>query len=204
MPLPHRTRKGRRFPPEVLTANEVERLIDALPVTLAGACHQTLIVLLYRTGVRISEALALQLHDLDAEAGTVLMRRGKGGRSRTVGMDAAGFRVVTAWLRRRRALGVPDTAPLFCAPSHAPVRANCFRTALHRVARSAGVRKRVHPHGFRHTHAAELRAEGVEIGVISKQLGHTSIATTARYVDHLLPSDVIDTIGRRRWDGHAA
>jgi integrase len=55
----------------------------------------------------------------------------------------------------------------------------------------------VHPHGIRHTHAADLRAEGVDIGIISKQLGHRSIATTARYLDHVAPWDVVEVIGRR-------
>src|SRR5882724_10704911 len=48
----------------------------------------------------------------------------------------------------------------------------------------AGIHKRVHAHGLRHTHAAQLQEEGVDIGIISKQLGHASISTTARYLDH--------------------
>lgn len=47
------------------------------------------------------------------------------------------------------------------------------------MARRAGVLKRVHAHGFRHTHAAEQGSEGVDIGIISKQLGHNGISTTA-------------------------
>ena len=54
-------------------------------------------------------------------------------------------------------------------------------------------------HGFRHTHAAELRAEGVDIGIISKQLGHRTIATTARYLDHIAPYAVIEALHGRTW-----
>ena len=68
-----------------------------------------------------------------------------------------------------------------------------------RLARKAGLEKRVHAHGFRHSHAAQLRAEGVDIGIISKQLGHQSIATTARYLDHIAPLAVIDTMRKRVW-----
>lgn len=50
-----------------------------------------------------------------------------------------------------------------------------------------------------HTHAAQLREEGIDIGIISKQLGHCSIATTARYLDHIAPYAVIEAIQRRRW-----
>ncbi len=54
-------------------------------------------------------------------------------------------------------------------------------------------------HGFRHTHASELRSEGVDIGIISKQLGHRTIATTARYLDHIAPYAVIEALHSRRW-----
>jgi integrase len=73
------------------------------------------------------------------------------------------------------------------------------RVMLKRLGRRAGIEKSVHAHGLRHTHASQLRAEGVDIAVISKQLGHTSISTTARYLDHLAPRAVIETISRRDW-----
>ena len=60
-------------------------------------------------------------------------------------------------------------------------------------------RSGVYFHGLRHTHASELRAEGVDIGIISKQLGHRSIATTARYLDHIAPQQVIETMRTRVW-----
>ncbi len=59
----------------------------------------------------------------------------------------------------------------------------------------------VHAHGLRHTHAAQLRAERVDIAIISRQLGHASITTTARYLDHLAPTAVIEAMRRRRWAG---
>ena len=68
-----------------------------------------------------------------------------------------------------------------------------------RLGVKAGIDKRVHPHGLRHCHAAELAAEGVPVNVISRQLGHNSIATTAKYLDHIAPQQVIETIRRRVW-----
>ncbi len=75
------------------------------------------------------------------------------------------------------------------------------RVMLKRLAARAGIDKRVHAHGLRHTHAAQLRAEGVDIAIISRQLGHTSITTTARYLDHLAPTAVIQAIRGRSWLG---
>ena len=68
-----------------------------------------------------------------------------------------------------------------------------------RLGEQAGIEKRFHPHGPLHTHAAQLRAEGVDIGIISKQLGHRSIATTARYLDHIAPWAVVEAMRGREW-----
>jgi integrase len=70
---------------------------------------------------------------------------------------------------------------------------------LPRLGRLAGIEKRVHAHGLRHAHAAELRAEGVDVAVISRQLGHTSILTTIRYLDHLAPAAVLEAMRGREW-----
>ena len=58
----------------------------------------------------------------------------------------------------------------------------------------------MHPHGLRHTGAAELLSEGVDVGIISKQLGHASIAATSRYLDHINPKQVIETMQQRKWE----
>ena len=68
------------------------------------------------------------------------------------------------------------------------------RTLLPRLARKAGIDKRVHAHGLRHTHAYELASEGTPIHVIQAQLGHASVATTDRYIKHLNPSAVVETM----------
>lgn len=60
-----------------------------------------------------------------------------------------------------------------------------MRNLLHRLGDRAGIGKRVHPHGLRHTFADELRRAGVDVVTISKLLGHSSIAVTSRYLDHL-------------------
>ncbi len=68
-----------------------------------------------------------------------------------------------------------------------------------RLATRAGIDKRVHAHGLRHTHAAQLRAEGIDIAIISRQLDHCSITTTARYLDHIAPTAVIEAMRHRTW-----
>ncbi len=73
------------------------------------------------------------------------------------------------------------------------------RALLPRLARKAGVEKRVHAHGLRHSHAAELAAEGLPTNLVQAQLGHSSLATTDRYLRHIAPQQLIDAVRRRAW-----
>ena len=104
---------------------------------------------------------------------------------------------MNCWIAVRREWGVGDDAPVFCMLDGRSLSSSYVRLLFHRLGRSAGIAKRVHPHELRHTHAAELWAEGIDIGIISKQLGHTSIATTARYLDHIAPMAMIEVLRQR-------
>ncbi len=196
---------GRRFPAEVLTDDEVRRLMAACKgPAFTVARHRALIALLYRGGLRISEALRLCPKDIDLATGAVRVLWGKGGRARTVGVDPGGLALVAAWAAVRAkarsgtaaggrgddatrapggaatvvggAMAVPpgDHAPLFCTRAGQPLSTGWVRRLMPRLARRAGILKRVHAHGLRHTHAAQLRAEGIDIAVIRRQLGHAS------------------------------
>lgn len=192
--------KGKKYPAQVLTTNEI-RLLMRVPSTRAptGVRNRALIAVLYRAGLRITEALALKTADIDRDACSIRVLHGKGDKARTVGMDPEGFAVLERWLDRRAGLGFNGKHPIFCTLQGEPVKSAYVRALLPRLAAKAGIEKRVHAHGLRHTMAAELRAEGHDIGVISKQLGHTSIATTARYLDHVAPTAVLETMRGRTW-----
>ena len=192
--------RGKRLPPEPLTSSEC--------IALLGACSQraptgirngALLAVLWRAGLRVSEALALRPADLDLESGSIRVLHGKGNQCRTVGMDPQAFALVILWMERRKALGLGRREHLFCTLKGLRLNASYVRALLPRLAKRAGIEKRVHAHGLRHSMAASLRQEGVDIGVISRQLGHRSIATTARYLDHISPQTVIDTMREREW-----
>jgi site-specific recombinase XerD len=194
-----RRKPRRRFPPEVLTPIEFAAMLSACSSRPTGVRNRALLVTLYRSGLRITEALSLLPKDLDAVNGSIRILNGKGGKSRTVGMDPAAWDYVNHWLVHRHERGISNHAPLFCMLDGRPLSSSCVRLLFHRLGHAAGIAKRVHPHGLRHTHAAELRSEGIDIGIISKQLGHTSIATTARYLDHIAPVAVISVLRQRTW-----
>ena len=199
MPPARNGQPRRRFPPEILTDDEVCRLLAACRSRPAGIRNRALIAILYRGGLRINEALDLFPKDIDLECGSIRILHGKGGRARTVGIDPAGGLVVERWLEVRAEIGLGPQQPVFCTVSGRRVGDAYIRVLLPRLGRKARIEKRVHAHGLRHTHAAQLRVEGVDIGIISKQLGHRSIATTARYLDHIAPQQVIETIRTRVW-----
>jgi len=189
----------RRFPPEVFTPEEVSRLLDACADTPAGIRNCALIAVLYRSGLRINEALMLQPKDLDPARGAIRVLHAKGGKSRTVGMDASGWRLLDAWLNERERWAVGERNVVFCLRGGRPLASSYIRVLLPRLGRQAGLVRRIHAHALRHTFAAELRSEGIDIGIVSKQLGHTSIATTARYLDHIAPYAVVDSMRGRTW-----
>ena len=171
--------------------DEVRALIKACSNRApTGIRNRALLVLLYRGGLRLSEALRLYPKDLDRDAGTVTVLVGKGGKRRTIGLDPGAFAVVERWLDKRAALGINGLAPLLCTLRGQPVASAYVRGLMPRLARRVGIEKRVHPHGLRHTHAAELAFEGVPMNAIQAQLGHSSLATTSRYLAHIAPGRV--------------
>jgi site-specific recombinase XerD len=177
--------KGRTVPAEVLTTGEVAALISGCsPKAPTGIRNRALVWLLYRSGLRVSEALALRPADVDLARHALRVLHGKGDKATTRGFHPTADDALARWLDTRRALGIRG-GTLFCTLKGGPVSDRYVRNLLHRLAGQAGIDKRVHPHGLRHTYAAELEAAGLTVSEISKLLGHSSAAVTARYLDHL-------------------
>jgi integrase len=195
--------KGRKFPPEPLRPREVLALMDACSRGHAGKRDRALIAVMWRAGLRVSEALALLPKDIDLDDGEVRVLHGKGDKSRTAAIDVMGCALVREWLEDRAELGATRVQPIFCVISKptigAPMHSAYVRNKMHELGERAGIEKRVHPHGLRHTHAFELAGEGVDLRIIKRQLGHTDLAVTARYIEHLNPREVVDAIRARTW-----
>ena len=189
---------GRTYPAEPLTAAEVQALLAAFNGGATGTRNRALVTMLYRAGLRISEALALRPSDVDLAAGTVRVLHGKGDKARTAWLDPDAGAHVARWLDARRKLGLRN-GQLLCGLRGQPWTPQAAREVLYRAARKAGMEKRVHPHGLRHSHAAELALEGVPTPVIQQQLGHANLAVTDRYLRGIAPAQVGEFIRRRQW-----
>ena len=112
------------------------------------------------------------------------MLHGKGNKATTRGFHPSATDALARWIDTRRQLGI-RRGPLFCTLAGGPVHPQYVRNLLHRLGAKAGVDKRVHPHGLRHTFAWELERAGTPVTTISALLGHSGIAVTARYLAHL-------------------
>jgi len=192
----------RTFPAQVLTTEEVAAIIAACSATApTGIRNRALLTLLYRSGLRVSEAVgdkrrdipALKAADLSLTAHSIRVLHGKGDKATTRGFHPSATDAVARWMDTRKAMGIRG-GPLFCTLNGGPIYAQYVRLMLARNAASAGVDKRVHPHALRHTFAWELEQAGVPVSVISELMGHSSIAVTARYLKHLTNHQAITVL----------
>ena len=191
--------KGQRYPADPPTVSEIVAVMRHAGSDVYGARLRALIVVLWRAGLRIHEALALGEADLDPRRGSLLVRRGKGGRRREVGMDDWAWEQLQPWLTTRLELPV---GPLLCIAT-GPTRGRAWspgaaRTELRQAAVRAGVRRRFAPHQLRHAHAVEMAREGVPLIVIQRQLGHTNLGVTSIYLQGIDSTEIIATVHARR------
>jgi integrase len=191
--------KGLRYPADPPKVEEIVAVMRAAGDWSHGRRLRGLIVILWRAGLRIQEALALTEGDLDPRRGSLLVRRGKGGRRREVGMDDWGWQEIQPWLERRLELPI---GPLFCiingATGGRPWATAAARAQLRRTAVAAGVRRRFAPHQLRHAHAVEMAREGVPLIVIQLQLGHSNLGITSVYLQGIDNAEIIETVHARR------
>lgn len=192
------TNKDRTFPPEPLTKAEAKALLHT-PSGRAptGIRNRALIATMYGAGLRLGETLALRPIDIDLDDASIRILHGKGDKARTVGVDDGALMHIARWIDARRVLGIKGRV-LYCTLDGGPLQPRYVRAMLTRYAAKAGVEKRVHPHGFRHTHATELEREGFTVTEIQQQLGHSSLATTEAYLKTISPSRRVAKIRARR------
>jgi site-specific recombinase XerD len=191
--------KGRLYPADPPTVEEIVAVMREASDDPHGDRLRALIVVLWRGGLRIQEALALGERDLDPRRGSLLVRNGEGGRRREIGMDAWGWEQLHPWLAARLQLPV---GPLFCVID-GPTRGRPWASAnarveFRRLAAQAGIRRRFAPHQLRHAHAVELAREGVRLNVIQRQLGHANLGTTSIYLQGIDTEEIIATVHARR------
>jgi integrase/recombinase XerD len=171
--------------PKALPLSDIERILDAAgaPGTALAMRDRALLEVLYGTGARISEAVGLDLDDLDLEQATVLLR-GKGSKERIVPVGSFAQEAVQAYLvRGRPALsGLGKGLPaIFLNARGGRLSRQSAWTVLAKAADRAGVTAEVSPHTLRHSFATHLLDGGADVRVVQELLGHASVTTTQVY-----------------------
>jgi integrase/recombinase XerD len=170
--------------PRALSVDQVEQLLAGCIGDGPGVLRdRALLELLYSTGARISEAVGLDLDDLDAGARTVLLR-GKGGKQRVVPVGRPALAAVDAYLVRARpglaTRGRGSPALLLNARGGRLSRQSAWHV-LRGAAEASGLTAEVSPHTLRHCFATHLLAGGADVRVVQELLGHASVSTTQIY-----------------------
>jgi integrase/recombinase XerC len=187
-----RAPKAKKLLPRFLTPEQAAALVEA-PARRAeprrqrrpaeSARDRALLELLYGTGLRVGEAVALDLDDVGG--GEVRVRHGKGDKERRVPLGEKAREAVADYLAERPRLAHPrsaklDGSALFVTRRGARMGQREVRRILDGWAGRAGV-PRTHPHALRHSYATHLLGSGADLRAIQELLGHASLKTTARY-----------------------
>lgn len=178
---------------ETLEESEVLAILAKFGPGPCGRRNAALVCLMWRTGLRLAEALALNMRDVTpGPPAEIRVRRGKGHKSRTLGVRADAMTMVAAWQDMRTAPKWRGAAVLFCSLRNGkPLDQGYVRRTMTAKAKAAGVEKRVHPHGLRHTYAKNMDRSGKSLAVLRKSLGHSSIATTSGYLENYSAGEVV-------------
>ena len=169
--------------PEVLSVEEIDRIVAAIDLSKPeGQRNKAIIETLYGSGLRVSELINLQLSKLYIDEGYMLVE-GKGSKQRLVPLSPASVRQIELWQIDRNTLNVKSEYSdiLFLNRYGRKLTRAMIFTIVKDLAETAGIRKNISPHTFRHSFATHLLENGANLRAIQQLLGHESITTTELY-----------------------
>ena len=175
-------RRSRKLP-QVLTRGEIEKLLSQPRGTEPASLRdRALLEVMYACGLRASEAIGLELMDVDVQEG-LLRARGKGSKERIVPIGQAALKALRIYLERGRpglVKGAPE-AHLFVNFRGGQLTRQGLYKIVRRHATTAGLADRMSPHTLRHTFATHLLAGGCDLRSVQEMLGHADVSTTQLY-----------------------
>jgi len=163
-----------------LTAREVERLIEATKGSRFEVRDRCLLLLMFRHGLRVSEACALQLDQVDTESRVLHVARLKKGLSTTHPLRSDELRVIKAWLAERAKMK-PTSKAVFVSQHRKPLNRRTAWLTMRKYGDLAGLELPAHPHQLRHACGFALADQGADTRLIQDYLGHRDIRHTVIY-----------------------
>ena len=167
-------------PRKHLTQREVDRLRDATKGTRNEARDNCLIMLMFRHGLRVSEAIGLQLSQVDVESRQLHVARLKKGLSTTHPLRVDEIKAIKAWLAIRAKMK-PETEAFFVSERRSSMNRKTAWLAIKTYGELAGLPLPTHPHQLRHACGYALADQGADTRLIQDYLGHRNIQHTVRY-----------------------
>jgi len=167
-----KTPKAEKHLPTVLTRDEVKKLIDGAKT----AKSKFIIMLLYSSGLRLSESLNLHIKDLELEEKIGWVRKGKGNKDRLIILSESLIKALNGLK-----LDLNNDSYLLANKKGQALTARNVQKIVGRAAKKAGIRKNVSPHTLRHSFATHLLESGTDIRKIQELLGHANLQTTQIY-----------------------
>ncbi|MEM4598128.1 MAG: tyrosine-type recombinase/integrase [Candidatus Diapherotrites archaeon] len=167
-----RPKKGTKLP-VVMTREEVSKIIDAA----SRKKDKLILMLLYSSGLRVSEVTKLKINDLNLAEKTAIVRGGKGNKDRIVILSDSWINDLNAYLQKRKA----NSEYVFSDYLGRPISVDTIQRIVRKARIKAGINKNVTPHSFRHTFATHLLERGENIRKIQELLGHSNLSTTQIY-----------------------
>lgn len=163
-----------------LTGHEVEKLLAATKGTRNEARDRCFLLLMFRHGLRVSEACGLVLSQVDTESRVLHVARLKKGLSTTHPLRADELRAIKAWLMDRGKMK-PDTDSFFVSERRGPLSRKTVYMFIRNYGEVAGLPLPAHPHMLRHACGFALADQGADTRLIQDYLGHRNIQHTVRY-----------------------
>lgn len=173
--------KSRRKLPNVLTKEEVEKLLDIKPTTEFEYRNKAMLELMYASGLRVSELVNLNINDIDMENATVKCF-GKGSKERIIPIGDYALKALQDYLEVRNGmLKGYITDSLFLNNHGKAMTRQGFFKILKGIAKDKGITKKFSPHTLRHSFATHILENGADLRIIQELLGHENISTTQIY-----------------------
>jgi integrase/recombinase XerC len=175
--------KSPRRLPKALSVEQVQQLLDAAPdETPEAARDRAMFELLYSSGLRLGELVALNADDgrLDLRQAEVTVT-GKGSKTRTVPVGGRARDALRDWLKARALLAAPRERALFVGARGKRIAPGTVQLRLRACAKRQGLAASVHPHMLRHSFASHVLQSSQDLRAVQEMLGHASISTTQIY-----------------------
>jgi len=185
---------------DIITRSDVLAILKVAGRGKTARRNVAAFVVMWRAGLRASETSDLLVRDVDMHKLEIFIRSGKGGKSRTVGMDPQTAAMVELWIRDRNKFSdVTTESPLFCSLRGKKVHRTYWGKRIRHLAKKANIGKRIYPHALRHVFSVELLQEGSNLEDIRLLMGHASTRTLQHYFTMRGLPATLDVVRKRTW-----